>query len=162
MKKILIAGAVLILIAFDSNAQSTDKIAALIDQLANACNKHDAKAFSECFAADADFTNVIGMQAHGRKNIEIFHQPLFASQPVPGVPSFHKAILKIEKKTIRYLTPDIAAIDIWWDQNGAVGSDAKPWPARKGLENTIAIKKNGEWVFVVFHNMDIGEFKPDK
>ena len=40
-----------------------------------AWNHHDAKAFSMVFAEDADFTNVRGMSAHGRTEVEKMHAP---------------------------------------------------------------------------------------
>src|ERR1700732_1911654 len=43
-----------------------------------AWNHHDAKAFSMVFAGDADFTNVRGMTAHGRTEVEKLHAPRFA------------------------------------------------------------------------------------
>ena len=44
-----------------------------------AWNKHDVDAFSLLFATDADFTNVFGIQSHGREAIKQFHGPLFIS-----------------------------------------------------------------------------------
>jgi hypothetical protein len=44
-----------------------------------AWNRHDAKAFSMLFAEDADFTNVRGMSAHGRTEVEKMHAPRFAT-----------------------------------------------------------------------------------
>jgi ketosteroid isomerase-like protein len=44
-----------------------------------AWNKHDAHAFEMTFTEDADFTNVAGVHAQGRANVEGFHAPRFAS-----------------------------------------------------------------------------------
>ncbi len=38
---------------------------------------HDAHLFASAFASDADFTNVCGMSASGRENIEQFHPQAF-------------------------------------------------------------------------------------
>ena len=51
-------------------------VQALIAALSEAFAKLDAHAFSMVFHEDADFTNVWGMTAHGRKAIEEFHRPL--------------------------------------------------------------------------------------
>src|SRR6516162_8104394 len=39
----------------------------------DAWNRHDASAFSMAFVEDADFTNVVGMSAHGRTEIDKFY-----------------------------------------------------------------------------------------
>jgi uncharacterized protein (TIGR02246 family) len=51
----------------------------LVDALVAAWNRHDAHAFAENFAADAEFTNVFGMLARGREEIERTHAKIFAS-----------------------------------------------------------------------------------
>ncbi len=162
MKKITLVTLIFAGMAIIAKAQSTDGVAALINQWVEASNKHDVKAFAGCFATDADFTNVLAMQAHSRGGIEEFHRPLFSETPVAGWPSFNKAVLNISHQTIRFITPDVASVDIWWNQSGAVGPDGAQWPARKGLANAIVTRENGNWFFKVFHNMDTGEFKPDK
>ena len=78
-----------------SQAQSKEKVDALIMQLKAASNQHDTHAFAQCFTNDADFTNVRGTAVHGRQSIEDFHRPLFAEKPVAGVPSFYKAVLNV-------------------------------------------------------------------
>src|SRR5688500_16793948 len=59
-----------------------------------AVNKHDARAFSMVFHEDADFTNIWGMRATGRKAIEDFHRPLFEGDGVRA-PSFKSAVFKV-------------------------------------------------------------------
>jgi hypothetical protein len=46
-----------------------------------AFNAHDAKAFAALFLAKAEFTNVVGQSAKGRKEIEEFHAPMFEGKP---------------------------------------------------------------------------------
>ena len=62
----------------DSTVQPNDEkpIRALVAAMGEAFAKLDAHAFSMVFHEDADFTNVWGMTAHGRKAIEEFHRPL--------------------------------------------------------------------------------------
>jgi uncharacterized protein (TIGR02246 family) len=69
----------------------------------DAWNRYDAKAFSMAFAEDADFTNVVGMSAHGRTGIEKFHAPMFATR-------FKETHLTITDTKIRFISPDIAAV----------------------------------------------------
>ncbi len=69
-----------------------------------AWNKHDAKAFSMVFAGDADFTNVAGVSAHGRAEVEKFHAPRFAT-------TFRDTHQKIAETKIRFIKPDVAGVD---------------------------------------------------
>ena len=71
-----------------------DKVLA---EFIEAWNKHDAKAFSMVFAEDADFTNVRGVGASGRTEIEKFHAPMFATR-------FKDSHQKITKTKIRFIS----------------------------------------------------------
>lgn len=113
-----------------------------------AWNRHDAKAFSMAFADDADFTNVVGMSAHGRAEIEKFHAPMFATR-------FKDTYLTMTDTKIRFLTPDIAAVDSHWEMTGAKGPDGQEIPLRKGLLNVVMTRSNGQWLTTVMHNMDL-------
>jgi uncharacterized protein (TIGR02246 family) len=113
-----------------------------------AWNRHDAKAFSMVFAEDADFTNVRGMSAHGRTEVEKFHAPRFATK-------FKDSNQKITEVKIRFLSPDIAAVDARWEMTGAKGPDGQEIPVRKGLLNFIMTRSIGQWLIMIMHNMDL-------
>ena len=113
-----------------------------------AWNKHDAKAFSMVFAEDADFTNVRGTSAHGRAEVEKFHAPLFATR-------FKDTNQKITKTKVRFIRPDVAAVDVWWEMTGAKGPEGQDIPLRKGLLNFIMTKEGDKWLIMVMHNMDL-------
>ncbi|MGH9774049.1 MAG: SgcJ/EcaC family oxidoreductase [Candidatus Acidiferrales bacterium] len=132
--------------AQDASADRT-AIQGVIASFVDAWNKHDAHAFSMVFATDADFTNVIGMSASGREAIEKIHAPLFQA----GFKDSHQTADDIK---IRFLKPDVAAVDVRWEMTGAV-RDGKPIPLRKGLLNFSMVKENGAWLIKVMHNMDL-------
>jgi uncharacterized protein (TIGR02246 family) len=114
-----------------------------------AWNNHDAKAFSMVFAEDADFTNVRGMSAHGRTEVEKFHAPRFAT-------NFKGSNQKMTEIKIRFITPDVAAVDARWEMTGAKGPDGQDIPLRKGLLNFIMTRStSGQWLIIVMHNMDL-------
>jgi uncharacterized protein (TIGR02246 family) len=94
-------------------------------------HQHDAHAFAENFAEDVDFTNVIGCSARGRKAIEEFHAPFFATR-------FKNTEIKI-----RMLTLDIAAVEVSWEMTGAVEVDGTPLPPRKALLNLVVTRHEG-------------------
>ena len=120
----------------------------LLSGFVEAWNRHDASAFSMTFAEDADFTNVRGMSAHGRSDIEKFHAPVFATM-------FKDSILKITQSKIRYIKPDVAAVDAQWEMTGAKTSDAHDIPLRKGLLDLVLIKQAGQWHIAIMHNLEL-------
>lgn len=138
----------------DSGTQSTGRfpdeeaIKKVLADFADAWNEHDAKAFSLVFAEDADFTNVRGTSAHGRNEVEKFHAPLFADR-------FKDTNQKIAKIKIRFIRPDVAAVDAWWEMTGAKNAEGQAVPPRKGLLNFIMTKESNMWLITVMHNMDL-------
>ena len=140
----------------DSTVEANDEkpIRALVAAMGEAFAKLDAHAFSMVFHEDADFTNVWGMSAHGRKAIEDFHRPLLEGDGAGPIPSFKHAQLTVLDTRIRFLRPDVAAVDATWTQTGAVqnGRDMGP---RKGLLMLIATKQGDDWGIAIMHNMDL-------
>ena len=136
-----------------ANAKDEEEIQKVLAQQAEAWNRHDAKAFSMVFAEDADFTNVIGMSAHGRAEIEKFHAPMFATR-------FKDTHLTIINSKIRFIKPDVAAVDAWWEMTGAKTQEGKDIPLRKGLLNFVMTKEGGQWFITVMHNMDLPAANP--
>ncbi len=142
--------------AADPVGQTDDQeaIRKVIAGSSEAFAKLDAHAFSMCFHEDADFTNVWGMTAHGRKAIEEFHRPLLEGDGAGPVPSFKHAKFQLLETKIRFLRPDVAFVDVTWSQTGAVqnGHDMGP---RKGLLMQVMTKEANGWGIAVMHNMDL-------
>ncbi len=115
--------------------------------LEGAWNRHDAKAFAAVFADDADFVNVFGMPAKGRKAIEEFHVPIFATM-------FRDSTLSLVEKQVRFLRNDVAAVHARWEMTGARDPQGNPWPKRRGLLSFVATQRDG-WKFDVAHNMEL-------
>ena len=113
-----------------------------------AWNKHDAKAFSMVFAEDADFTNVVGVNAHGRAEVEKFHAPRFAT-------TFKDTRLRITETKIRFIKPDVAAADARWEMTGAKSTEGQDIPLRKGMLNFVMIKEGNKWFITVMHNLSL-------
>ena len=128
--------------------QDEKAIKEVLTRFVEAWNRHDAKAFSMLFAEDADFTNVRGMSAHGRTEVEKMHAPRFAT-------NFKDSNQKITETKIRFITADVAAVDARWEMTGAKGQDGQEIPLRKGLLNFIMTRSNGQWLILIMHNMDL-------
>ena len=131
-----------------SREQDEKWIRQVLTGFVEAWNHHDAKVFSMVFAEDADFTNVRGMSAHGRAEVEKFHAPRFATK-------FKDSNQKIAEIKIRFITPDVAAVDARWEMTGAKGPDGQDIPLRKGLLNFIMTRSSGQWLIMIMHNMDL-------
>ena len=131
-----------------STAKDEERIKKVLTDFTHAWNKHDAKAFSNVFSEDADFTNVVGKAATGRNEIEKFHAPGFATK-------WKDSYQKITQSKIRFIKPDVAAVDAWWELTGIKGSEGQDMRTRKGLLNFIMTKHGVNWLISVIHNMDL-------
>ena len=146
----------LLIVSSRSNGQTSDttrakeeeRIKKVLTDFTDAWNKHDAKAFSNVFSKNADFTNVAGKSATGRIEIEKHHAPGFATK-------WKDSHQKITQSKIRFVKPDVAAVDAWWELVGIKGPDGQDLPSRKGLLNFIMTKDGNDWFITVMHNMDL-------
>jgi uncharacterized protein (TIGR02246 family) len=131
-----------------ANAKEEEGIRKVLADFTGAWNSHDAKAFSMDFAEDADFTNVRGVSAQGRTEIEKFHAPRFAT-------IFKDTHLTITDIKIRFIKPDVAEVDARWEMTGSKTPDGKEVPLRKGLLDFVMTGEGGAWSITVMHNTDL-------
>lgn len=130
------------------------EIGRVLKQLDVSWNLHDAHAFARLFSEDANFTNVRGMQASGRDDIERFMAPLFATM-------FADSEQRIQGSKTQFLTANLAAVDVWWTMEGARTLDGHLRPTRYGLFN-LAMRKDQEgWRILIWHNMELGSPPPE-
>ena len=111
-------------------------------------NRHDAHLFASAFALDADFTNVLGMSASGRDNIEKFHAQAFERY-------FLHSQQSAEIQKVRFLNADVAVVDVRWQMTGAVDANGKVMPTRSGLLDLVFAAPGGEWLITVMHNIEL-------
>jgi uncharacterized protein (TIGR02246 family) len=111
-------------------------------------NAHNVHQFASMFSEDADFTNVLGMSASGRVSIEKFHVAVFER-------FFKHSNQTGEVTKIRFLRPDIAAVDVRWQMTGAVDDKGDPIPHRTGLANCVFTKSGGEWLVTIMYNTEL-------
>jgi uncharacterized protein (TIGR02246 family) len=128
-------------------------IQGLLDRFTDAWNRHDAHAFAEVFAEDADFTNWRGEGATGRSKIEEFHAPMFATI----FRNSHQAYTSIK---IRFIRAEVAAVDVHWEMTGVLDAQGNSRPDRRGLVNLVMAKDAGRWRIVVMHNLDLTALPP--
>jgi uncharacterized protein (TIGR02246 family) len=136
--------------ALNQSNDSDPNVAAItqiISDYSERLNRHDAHDVASLFAEDGDFTNMRGASHHGRKDIEAFYTTLFAG-PLKNVYRTDTV------KSIRILSPEIAAVDGFWEMTGTRAADGSDNPPRKGLFDYVVTKQNGRWFITVFHESD--------
>lgn len=138
--------------ARSANDSSDAQVRELVDRFAQAMNEKDAKALGSLFARDGEFTNPVGMSEKGRTAIEQFHAKLFEEG---NRPSFAHAHLKLLNTSIRFLRPDVAVVDIRWEQSGAIAPDGSPWGTRRGILNWVVTHESDDWYIATWHNAEV-------
>ncbi len=111
-------------------------------------SRHDAHGVAMTFTEDADFTNMGGRHTYGRKEIESWFAGLF-----------HANSLKDSQRTdsvrsIRFFTPELAAVDLDTVITGTKAPDGSEIPPRKGLMIVLMTRQNGRWLISTFHESE--------
>ena len=107
-------------------------------------NRHDPHAVAMCYVEDGDFSSTQGIPSHGAKELEEHYVSIFGT----FLKSAHRTDVV---RSIRFLTPSIASVDIDWQMTGAKTPDGADAPLRKGLLNWVVTKQNGQWLITVYH-----------
>ena len=110
-------------------------------------SRHDAHGVAMTFAEDADFTNMRGIHSHGRADIEKWFALLFRG-------NLKDSLRTDTVKSIRYFTPDLAAVDAETVITGTKAADGSEIPPRKGLMIVMMTKQNGRWFIGTFHEAE--------
>ena len=110
----------------------------------DAWNNHDAHATAMRYVEDGDFSSTTAVDSHGWKELEEHYTTIFTT--------FLKNAHRTDTvRSIRFLTPEIASVDIDWQMTGAKTRDGQDVPARKGLLTWIMTKHNGQWMITIYH-----------
>jgi uncharacterized protein (TIGR02246 family) len=110
----------------------------------DAWNRHDPHAVAMRYVEDGDFSSTQGNASHGWKELEEHYVSIFGT----FLKSAHRADTV---KSIRFLTPTMASVDIDWQMTGAKTPDGADSPLRKGLLNWVMTKNNGQWLITIYH-----------
>jgi len=119
----------------------TAAIKQAVAAFADTWNSHDAHGVAMHYLEDGDFTSIKGEPSHGRKELEDHYTTVFGT-------FLKNAHTTDTVKSIRFLGPDTASVDIDWlvtDPNAPGGV------LRKGLLNWIVSKRNGQWMIMIYH-----------
>ncbi len=120
------------------------RVDALSSAFLAAWNAHDAAAFAQTFAVDADFTNVFGVHVHGRPAIEAFHAKIFATV-------FKNSVQSFDSTQILSAGAGSASVRAAWKMSGAT---VPGWPlVQHGLISwTLAQQADGSYQIAVMTN----------
>jgi uncharacterized protein (TIGR02246 family) len=110
-------------------------------------SRHDARGVAMTFAEDADFTNMRGIHSHGRPDIENWFASLFRG-------NLKDSLRTDTVKSIRFFTPELAAVDAETVITGTIAADGSEIPPRKGLMIVMMTKRNGRWYIATFHEAE--------
>ena len=149
-----VASLVLILVTFAaaSYAQTTSTantdeaaIRQIVQQVQDAWNAHDGKAFAAQFATDADYVVVNGMYSKGREAIEQGHTAIFT-----GIYKDSRNVATV--KGVRFLRPDVAVAHVEWNLEFKMNGETKKGHA---MNTMIMTKEGGKWSIAAFQNTPI-------
>jgi uncharacterized protein (TIGR02246 family) len=123
-------------------------IRAIIVEMTDAFNKHDAKASSRMYAPDAEFVNVAGRSARGPAEIEKFLAAAHSTR-------LKEATIKTLNVTIRFIRPDVAIVHETHEMSGFLGPDGTKVPPYQELSLRVFEKENGIWLGAAFQNTTV-------
>jgi uncharacterized protein (TIGR02246 family) len=119
---------------------------------AAAWNQHDARAYANLFAEDADAVNVVGWWWRGRAEIERKIREGFEFV-------FAQSTLTITDVSVRYLSPTVAVAHVRWRMVGAKTPANVPEP-REGIQLQILTKQPNGWLIASFQNTNSVTLNP--
>ncbi|HJR06493.1 MAG TPA: SgcJ/EcaC family oxidoreductase [Pyrinomonadaceae bacterium] len=130
-----------------ASTANTDEAAIrhVVQQVQDAWNTHDGKAFAAQFAADADYVVVNGLYLKGRDAIEKGHVGIFTTiyKDSRNVATF---------KSVRFLRPDVAVAHVEWNLEFKVGGETRKGHA---MNTMFMTKEGGKWSIAAFQNTPI-------
>jgi len=121
------------------------ELSGLIETFVAGWNAGSGERLASAFAADADFTNVMGLHARGRDVIARGHDEILATV-------FRGTRLEAAINQIRYLRPDVAAMDVTLTLRGADGQPFAMLPGGSSA-GVVATRDSATWAIAVFRNM---------
>ena len=135
--------------AQDTAAESA--IRAIVAEQSVAWNAGDGARYASRLAPDASFTNLFGMVMYGAPAFVKRHQEILST--------FYKGTTKKHAvRRIRFVTPDVAIVDIDNEVHGVKAMPAGIVVPPDGIIKTqlmeVFVRRNGQWWIEAYHNVD--------
>ncbi len=122
----------------------------LINELVDAWDRGDAKAYGARYLDDATFTNVNGMFHVNREEFDQRHDEIF-SGAVKG------STITLTPRKIRCVRPDVAIVDL---DCGLFDTKVRPSGVQPGADGSlhtslllVLVKESGSWWIAAYHNV---------
>jgi uncharacterized protein (TIGR02246 family) len=127
------------------------QIRALVAAQAAAWNAGDAAAYARDVAPEVSFTNLFGMVMYGA--------PAFVERHRQILTTFYTGTTKHHQiRRIRFVTPDVAIVDIDNEVRGVktmpAGISLPPDGVVKTQLMEVFVRRDGKWWIEAYHNVD--------
>ncbi|MFL6548554.1 MAG: SgcJ/EcaC family oxidoreductase [Povalibacter sp.] len=151
LRSVLLLAGLLACNAF-AQTESEAEIRGIVAAQATAWNAGDCKAYARNFAPEGAFTNLFGMVMYGAAAFQARHCEILAG--------FYKGTRKVHTiHRIRFVTPDVAIIDIDNEIHGVKSVPAGLRTPPGGILRTqlmeVFVRKEGQWRIEAYHNVDL-------
>jgi len=166
MKVYVVAGILIALLsgrismAQDANGSSRQDFAAvetLVASMTDAWNRGDAVAFSNHFAKDGGFTNILGAVYYGHEAFQERHAEILNT-------IYKGSVLKQTIGKLRFIRPDVAIADINAEltnyQKLPPGVHVESDGAIRAKLQLVLIKEKGAWWITAYHNVAVTPLPP--
>ena len=138
-------------VAAAQDAPAEAPIRAIVAEQAVAWNAGDGARYASRLAPDASFTNLFGMVMYGA--------PAFIGRHQEILSTFYKGTTKKHViRKIRFVTPDVAIVDIDNEVHGVKAMPPGVTVPADGVIRTqlmeVFVRRNGQWWIEAYHNVD--------
>ena len=133
------------------SSQDEDAIKAIIVEMIDGFNKHDAKAATRMYTPQADLVTARGDAFKGTVEFEKGLAAILTTRA-------KNATLKTLDMRIRFIRPDVALAHVTNELSGLVNTDGAPLPSQKEHSIRVFVKNDGVWSVEAFHNTMIAPF----
>jgi uncharacterized protein (TIGR02246 family) len=133
------------------HGSAESQIRAIVAAQTVAWNAGDAAAYARDVSAEVSFTNLFGMVMYGA--------PAFAERHRQILATFYKGTTKHHQiRRIRFVTPDVALVDIDNEVRGVKRMPAGIVVPPDGVLRTqlmeVFVRRGDRWVIEAYHNVD--------
>lgn len=151
MKKLLLlALSLTLMLAVQAQSEDEKSIQKVVIDFETAFNAKDAKETARFWAEDSEFVTYQGKLLKGRQEVESYFQNTF-------IRFYQTAKNKLFSPTVKFIKPDVAAVDVKWEITGRTDAEGKALPTMKGIMVWTMTKENGRWLIKIMHNVSLPE-----
>ncbi|MBO0931985.1 YybH family protein [Fibrella aquatilis] len=126
----------------------TEQTLRLLEQFVTLWNAKDADAFGQIFTENAEFTDIVGQTALGRRALIEQHRYPFAVVN-------KEAVLAMQDLYIRPLSDELVLVTAQWSCENSTTPTGQVLPTRHGVVQLVCQRDEaGTWLIRLVHNTD--------